>query len=200
MKIEVDTENGPAVQSPYGIVLLSDLFCLDRGAGLLVWRERGRELFKSENAFKRWNSIYAGSLALNSSTSQYKHGAIFNVPCYAHRVIYAMANGAWPAFDIDHISGVKSDNRPENLRDVSKSDNGKNKAIPANNKSGVIGVYWHNLRRKWAAQIDGPHQYLGIFDTIEDAREARKNAEIARGFHPTHGRDKPTKLQRGNRT
>lgn len=49
----------------------------------------------------------------------------------------------------------------------------------SHNTSGVAGVYWHTKRCKWVAQIifRGEHYYLGSYDKIEDAAEARKNAE-----------------------
>jgi len=47
---------------------------------------------------------------------------------YAHRVAWLYVNGEWPVNQIDHINGIKSDNRIENLRQVTHQQNQFNKA------------------------------------------------------------------------
>ena len=69
----------------------------------------------------------------------------------AHRVAWAIHHGSWPDGEIDHINGVRDDNRIENLRCVSRHENKKNTAIPSHNTSGVVGVTWHKPSRKWRA-------------------------------------------------
>ena len=99
-------------------------------------------------------------------------------------------HGEWPRHEIDHINGDPSDNRICNLRDVTHKVNGLNQKIPAHNKSGIIGVSWHNSTKKWAATITVSKKqlHLGVFDTIEQARDARSLAERKYGFHKNHGR------------
>lgn len=80
---------------------------------------------------------------------------------------------------VDHINQNKADNRKCNLRIVNHSQNNMNKSMQKNNTSGYVGVNYHKKNRKWTASISvNRHQiYLGSFDMIQDAIEARKKAE-----------------------
>lgn len=82
---------------------------------------------------------------------------------------------------VDHIHGEQSrnDNRKDNLRVASVSQNGRNRKRGKNNKSGVVGVYKHKLTNTWKAYIciDNHNIWLGAFDDIDDAIKARKEAE-----------------------
>lgn len=104
---------------------------------------------------------------------------------YAHRVIYAINHGNMPEGDIDHINGNCMDNRIENLRKVSKSENQHNHRMPKNNASGSIGVIWHTRDQKWMAQIRVNNRmiHLGYFTDFEKAVQARKTAKMK--YHPT---------------
>ena len=83
---------------------------------------------------------------------------------------------------VDHINNNKLDNRRENLRFVTPSQNNWNKNKLKNNKSGFIGVSWHKSSKKWQAQIraNRRHFYLGTFENPEDASKAYN---IARKIH-----------------
>ena len=78
----------------------------------------------------------------------------------------------------DHISGDRLDNRRENLRIASNSENQFNRGRPSNNTSGYKGVSWHRGAGKWQAQlaVNGKFMYLGLFTTPEAAHEAYTNA------------------------
>jgi len=81
---------------------------------------------------------------------------------------------------IDHINHERTDNRAENLRWATTSENNMNASIKSNNTSGYPGVYFDKRRNKWVARIsiNGKETQLGYFLTIEEAIEARKQAEI----------------------
>ena len=92
-----------------------------------------------------------------------------------HRIVYEMHFGRIKdGLEIDHINGIRHDNRIENLRAVSKSVNQLNRAKQSNNTSGVTGVRWHTQRNRWRAQFRD--EYLGLFETIEEAEAAYKAA------------------------
>jgi len=107
-----------------------------------------------------------------------------------HRVIWLMVTGGFPDEKIDHINGDTSDNRFENIRAVTQSENTRNRRICSRNKSGVMGVSWCKRNQKWITNIkaEGKNKHLGYFDDIEDAKAARTKANIKYGFHQNHGR------------
>lgn len=77
----------------------------------------------------------------------------------------------------DHINRDRLDNRKENLRTVTGTQNQFNKGLQKNNKSGVMGVQWH-VSKWWArVYINKKPISLGCYDKLEDAIEARKRGE-----------------------
>ena len=175
---------------------LRKLLRYEPDTGKLFWRERSAECFKDGNhtalhSCAIWNSRYANTEAftLNRSTG-YKQGHILRVQCSAHRVAWAMYHGFWPKQHIDHINGIRHDNRIKNLRDVSMVQNARNSAKSSRNTSGVCGVSWAKRENKWSAQItlNYKKKHLGFFDDIEAAAVARKAAEIKFGFSERHGK------------
>lgn len=94
----------------------------------------------------------------------------------AHRMVWESANGAIPAgAEIDHVNGIRDDNRLINLRLVDKSQNQQNQIkLRADNKSGVRGVVWHKRIGKWLAKIKvrGVCISLGYHDSLAEAAAA----------------------------
>jgi hypothetical protein len=171
--------------------LLRKLLRHDPETGKLFWRERDASLFRSARGWAMWNSRYAHKESfLTESSSGYWCGCIFKKCHPAHRVIWAMVHGEWPKQDIDHINGIRKDNRIGNLRSVSRSENLQNQKLSIMNTSGRVGVYWNKFTSQWMAQIkvSGKSIFLGRFNTFEEAEWAREDAEKRYGFHPNHGR------------
>jgi hypothetical protein len=92
-----------------------------------------------------------------------------------HRVAWALGTGEWQpdGLTIDHINGVRSDNRLANLRLATKAQNRMNSPSARN------GVRLH-LCGKWEARIsvDKRYIYLGLFSTREEAKAVRDQAAI----------------------
>ena len=110
----------------------------------------------------------------------------------AHRVVWLLFYGVWPDGEIDHINSVGTDKRITNLRDVTPSENCKNKKLYKSNSSGFCGVHYRKESRKWLAFIkfNGKRISLGLFVDIEDAVAARAAASQKYEFHELHGTEK----------
>lgn len=108
----------------------------------------------------------------------------------AHRLAFLYMTGEFPKNQVDHINHNRNDNRWENLRGVSKTENGQNRSKQSNNKSGFTGVSWHKSMGKWIVHIkaNGKILHLGYFKNKDKAIKKRKEAEIKYGFHENHGR------------
>lgn len=106
---------------------------------------------------------------------------------FVHRLIWELHNGPIPAgHEIDHINGETGDNRIENLRLASRRENAKNLSLQTRNKSGVHGVAYMN--NHYRVTIGG--EYLGFYETFEEAVQIRREAERRLGYHENHGRTK----------
>ena len=173
--------------------LVRSLIAYDPQTGLLTWRERGPEMLSTRRAHSSWNARYAGRLALHCDDGKgYRHGRIFRKHLFAHRAAWMIANGSMPPDRIDHINGNGSDNRLENMRAVTNSDNGRNSKRSSRNKSGVTGVCWVKRQQKYLAYIGSAsnREYLGTFGDLSSAAAARRAAEVRHGYHENHGRSK----------
>lgn len=117
----------------------------------------------------------AGSVHRNG----YRYLCVDKVQYQSSRLAWFYMTKQWPSKQIDHINRISIDDRWENLREVTPSENQCNRGMPKNNKSGVKGVVWHKQKSKWMAQIrvNNKNIYLGIYDDIEDAKIARSLGE-----------------------
>lgn len=169
--------------------LARTLFVYDPTSGQLRFKYRAADHFKSVVSWKKWNTRFAGKEVGYVGPRGYRAVYFKGKIVKAHRLIWLHVYGRWPLGDIDHINGDRSDNRIDNLRDVSRKDNARNRARNCNNSSGVTGVHL-NQYGKWAAYITAGHRvkHLGEFTTLEEATMVRKLAEQREGYHQNHGR------------
>ena len=171
---------------------LRTLLRYEPDTGNLFWRPRARDMFATETHQRRWNTKYAGKPALAVTDKDgYLYGTLRPYRnLRAHRVIWALVHGNWPKGQIDHINGVKDDNRIANLRDVTGFENQQNRRSHKPNLSGRVGVYYRPKRNQYQATInhDGKFHHLGCYEKFEDAVMAREEAERRLGFHKNHGR------------
>ena len=98
----------------------------------------------------------------------------------ASRLHWFIVNGSMPVHCIDHINHKRDDDRIENLREASQSQNQMNKSRHKGSSSKYIGVSWHKEKRKWRAciKIKGKQKYLGSFISEDDAGIAYNNMAI----------------------
>lgn len=92
----------------------------------------------------------------------------------ANRLAWFYVHGIWPADQVDHVNAVRDDNRIANLRLATRTQNMANCRKRANNTTGLKGAYWHKAARRWMSSIQcaGVYEYLGLFDTKEEAHAA----------------------------
>lgn len=144
--------------------VLRQLLRYEIDEGMLYWRHRA-------DASRTWNTRYAGQAALNTiANNGYRVGAIYDKKYLAHRVIWAMQHGYWPSV-VDHVDGDKLNNRLQNLRECSQSENSRNRNGIARSSSRFCGVAWDKSTGSWKAHITFSYRtyHLGRFDTEEEA-------------------------------
>lgn len=136
--------------------------------------------YDKESGEFRWaisaRGIAAGKVAGFVNAEGYRVIKIGRQAHMAHRLAWFLSNGVWPEAEIDHINGVKTDNRLCNLREATRSINSQNKrAAQANNKScGLLGVTWNKQHRKWQSKImvNKTLHHVGLFDDANVAHSA----------------------------
>lgn len=105
-----------------------------------------------------------------------------------HRVIFMYVHGRMPEQQIDHVNGVKTDNRISNLREANEHENSQNVKVHRDSSSGLLGVSWRASLKKWRASIglDGSHKHLGYFHSKDEAYQAYCAAKRElHSFQPT---------------
>jgi hypothetical protein len=176
---------------------LRKLLRADFDAGHLFWLKRDetatfRGLTHSvPRGLAIFNGRYADRRADGPHGGGYRMIRLFYVGLLAHRVLWLLKTGQWPEHTIDHINGVRDDNRMVNLRDVPFPVNARNTKRQDRNTTGVCGVFWSEAEGRFKTYIDFKKKrtYLGTFKTLAEAAAARKAAEVSLGFHENHGRD-----------
>ena len=133
-----------------------------------------------------------GRPAGTTTATGYLTTMVDGVSHYCHRLAWLYVYGVWPAGQIDHRNGVRSDNRIANLRDCTCRENQQNRARPSGAANPFRGVSWHARDRHWraAVTINGTKKNLGAFPKAEDARRAVQRARFEYyGFQPTARED-----------
>lgn len=159
------------------------LFTYDRETGVLYWRIR--------NGNHTRRNYVAGSIKGNNNG--YRRVRIKGKNYMEHRIIMTLCFGHIPEnAEIDHTNHVRDDNRLCNLRFVTGSENSRNKSVSSKSTTGVTGVHFSKTRKKYVAQIKVNRKimHIGMFDTLEEAAAARREAELKYGFHSNHGTNK----------
>ena len=83
---------------------------------------------------------------------------------YVHRLAFFLMTGEWPKLHVDHINGIKTDNRWCNLRLATMAQNKANEGIRRSNTSGWKGVSFCKQTGKWRSYIGGKMRHIGRYD------------------------------------
>jgi hypothetical protein len=142
--------------------LLHELF--EYKDGELYWKKR-----PSLKAVQAKIGNKAGTICNNL----YKQVSINKEYYYIHRIIFAMFYGYFPNF-VDHIDGNPSNNKIENLREATQTQNNYNAVLKSNNTSGYKNVYWDKRSSKWLVmvKVERKNKHIGYFDNILIANNA----------------------------
>jgi hypothetical protein len=140
---------------------LQEILFYDLSTGQFRWRASGTGIRRD---------LTAGCLFPTGYVKIRIAGTLY----FAHRLAWLYVHGEWPYPIIDHINGVRSDNRISNLRLATSSQNGGNTALHKRNTSGRKGVTWHRRLGKWEAKIrfNRRCRHIGYFDDLDEAAYA----------------------------
>lgn len=154
----------------------------DPETGVFTW-------LPSLNRDAQWHSVFMGKPAGTIIDTGYIRIRIDDKGYRAHRLAWLYMHGELPE-EIDHIDGDKTNNAINNLRSVTHSENLRNTKKNTRNTTGVVGVTHRKKRNKWLAYITVNRKRIhgGIFDTMDEAVEARRKLEEKYDFHENHGR------------
>lgn len=147
--------------------------------GNLIWKETRGRLAKK------------GEIAGVKGVTRYSQVKVNGIAYMAHRIVWEIHNGPIPkGMEIDHINHQPRDNRIENLRLVTRTENNRNASTRKDSLSGITGVRWHKQSKKWQARIrvDKQLMSLGLYVNLDDAIKAREAANLKYGFHDNHGK------------
>ena len=138
---------------------LKKLLHYNPDTGVFTWRvSRGRN--KAGNV--------AGHVSKNSGYVEIRLGKkLFK----AHRLAWLYMTGEWPREGIDHINGVKDNNRWVNLREATHRQNAYNRGGMKGSSSNHKGVSWVKRDKKWFVRARSPakHLNLGYFNCEHEA-------------------------------
>ena len=126
------------------------------------------------NKTTKVRKVAAGRIAGCMGDSGYLMVGINRRLYRVHRVAWALYYGEWPTNFIDHINGVRSDNRIANLRQATKSQNSYNSAKRSDNTHGHKGVYLCKKSGRWYVRVNSKN--IGRFIHKDDAIAARDAA------------------------
>jgi len=143
--------------------------------------------YNPETGELRWRQARrrsaVGAISTTKKSNHYLAVHIQGRQYLAHRIAWLISYGRWPFGDIDHINGVRDDNRICNLREVTRSENSFNSGKKTLNTSGFKGVHLFKRTGTYQVQIKvrGKRYNLGYYKTAEEA--AKVYAEAAKKYH-----------------
>ena len=155
--------------------LVRELF--DYADGKLLWKQ------------KLNRSVVVGSKAGCVNNLGYEVITINGSKYKAHRLVFLWHHGYLPEY-IDHIDGNPANNRIENLRECSLSQNQWNRKVCKNNTSGYKGVWFSKQTNKWQVEVhsEGRKYYGGLFADAESANKAA--IELRKSLHKDFAKHK----------
>lgn len=136
--------------------------------GKLFWKKVRSNAVKIGDEAGTCNNVGYRQISITTSNKKYI--------VLTHRLIYLYHFGYFPK-EIDHINLNKLDNRIENLREATRSQNIVNNTARQDSSSGYRGIYFCKKNKRWIARIwlGGKCIWRKGFNSLENAVQARKN-------------------------
>lgn len=164
---------------------LKECFDYDPETGVLKWAVRPRHHFKSLSGMRRQHKHKAGVICgATPNAKGYCYLSIMDKTYITHSIIYTILHGSIPTGKkIDHMNGVRGDNRAANLRLVDAHENSAN-MVAKRNRFGVRGVRF--IKGRWHAIINHRRKclFLGSYGTKGMAALAHAKASVRyNGMH-----------------
>jgi hypothetical protein len=167
---------------------LKECFDYDPDAGVLLWRERPRAHFNTDQAWLSSRTQIAGKVvAAHHAKGKYAYVMVDKTPYLVHRVCFAIYHGYWPD-EVDHRNGNTRDNRIENLRAATRQQNSFNTTLHGTNANGLKGVsYKPGAKRPWYGRvtISGTCYRTPYFSTPKEAAAAYQ--DLVERHHGEYG-------------
>ena len=134
-------------------------------------------------------NIHLHTRAGTKNSAGYRTITLFGKRYPEHRLAWFYVHGEMPKHEIDHINQIRDDNRISNLRQVTRSENQRNKTRK-DSRVDEIGIWWCRRRKRYIAEIslNGKKVYQKSFTDIDEAISARKAKALELGFHENHGK------------
>ncbi|RKM32205.1 HNH endonuclease signature motif containing protein [Moraxella catarrhalis] len=134
-------------------------------------------------------NIHLHTRAGTKNSAGYRVISLFGKRYLEHRLAWFYVHGEMPKHEIDHINQIRDDNRISNLRQVTHSENQRNKTRK-DSRVDEIGIWWCRRRKRYIAEISLNRKkvYQKSFTDIDEAISARKAKALELGFHENHGK------------
>lgn len=161
---------------------LKEVLHYDPQTGIFTWIDPKKPRFLGKIAGSNW---------INPKVrSHYVSIKIDKVLYKGHRLAFLYVNGEFPKNMVDHIDGNGMNNRWDNLRECTRTENYRNVRKYTNNTSGAKNVYFHKRTKTWDVSfgIDGKLHHYGCYKTFDEADAVAKKvrAELHGAFR-NHG-------------
>lgn len=139
---------------------LREMLDYDPETGVFKWRK------------SKCNRVKTGDVAGTYTEKGYVRIRVLGRMYRAHRLAWLYVHGVWPQDQIDHINGIRDDNRIENLREATNAENQRNMKKRVGKRCALKGVHVVNGRFRAVITVSQKRLYLGDYNTEEEAHAA----------------------------
>lgn len=165
--------------SPEACALLREYLMYDLASGIFRWRKSpGGRARAGARAGCVYEKLPSRKRACGRVPQRYRRIRLFGVDYNEHQVAFLLMTGSVP-HRIDHENCDGTDNNWSNLRSCSPQQNSTNRRLHSNSRSGHTGIrLWSDGRYRAEIKVGGRNIHLGLFASLADAKQARRQAEM----------------------